>query len=253
MILNFFWFLVILIVCTGTTVVMIREFVQHFRLEPVIWPKEPKRTEGMSQADWKRVWAAHSRKSGWAMLASAVLGIGMGIFVVVCVYSGWYSLISHTVMRNGRIASAQAAHGMVCISWMGRSCANISAPSSNTIASHVTPITDNPKARPITYCVVARISDSARYVNTYGLDHDSDENEQLITNAVRYQLYELNNASSRDLARFYNPLDQAQVKGFEQLVTAYVNPRLASKGIRISLLKFKIDEPQFGTYDPCAT
>jgi len=118
--------------------------------------------------------------------------------------------------------------------WCRNNCAN-RVPVSFNMGSSVTPITENPKARHIRYAVGVRITDLPKYAATVGVK-DDDDNPDRAAGAIGYELYEFNNAHSKTLAQFYNPLDARQTNGLAALLKREINPRLKSKGMEITEL-----------------
>jgi hypothetical protein len=167
------------------------------------------------------------------------------VLFIMSVKQGYTHLTTEQLARNNAGTEwASAVSGQSCIAWLGQSCANLAFELENKIVSRVTPITENPKARPIAYEVHAKIADPAVFANAIGVDSDPEVNGKRLANAVAFQLYELNNAHSKDMAKFYNPLDDAQRVELGSLVTGFVNPRLVSKGIAVTtLVSFTVDEP----------
>lgn len=109
----------------------------------------------------------------------------------------------------------------------------------------ITPITSNPKVRRISYQVGARIIDADKYLAAperrrgwmNGGNANVWDDVKLILN---YELYELNNSHSSELAEFYNPLDQIQQARFRKLVEGWFNERLGPKGILVTAGSFQL-------------
>ncbi len=93
----------------------------------------------------------------------------------------------------------------------------------------VTPITENPKVRRLTYAVTSRVVDIKQYYSTIGVTEKVQE-------TVQFHLYEFNNARSKELAEFYNPLDPAQRDRLQEIIKGFMDPRLAPYGIEIKAL-----------------
>ncbi len=119
----------------------------------------------------------------------------------------------------------------------------------------VQPITPNPKLRDLHYDFEAVIGPDleayGHYIAKFGapmLDK-YDENRVLkpprlnskdINNFVRSLLYELNERHSRDLAEFYNPLDDEQQKRFSNLVRQFIEEDLRKVGLQIRSVRFSL-------------
>ncbi len=139
--------------------------------------------------------------------------------------------------RNGKVESVSRT-----AVWCWSRCANMVRYSKAT--GSVSPITENPKLRKLTYELKVSVFDFDRFFGTIGIKAGSsgethegtDEknvNEFRINGAVTYQIYEFNNAYLQELAKFYNPQDAAQREKLDALVKSYFNPRLEAKGIKI--------------------
>ncbi|KKQ79917.1 MAG: hypothetical protein UT02_C0020G0012 [Parcubacteria group bacterium GW2011_GWC2_38_7] len=114
------------------------------------------------------------------------------------------------------------------------------------ITSEVKPITDNPKVRDISYTVNPKIKDDRIFFEaerdclfkgrvSYSWNDDERTKACLIAR-VEYYLYEFNNAHSKDLAKFFNPRDPAQVEAFDKLLRDNIEGPLLEHGISISKL-----------------
>ncbi len=108
----------------------------------------------------------------------------------------------------------------------------------------VTPITDNPKARRITYGVSIEMTNPGKFFlyesGRWG-KRDKYEIAKEVGDAVDFWLYEFNDKHSKELAKFYNPLDRAQVKEFEELLLPWLNDKINREGLRAKSLSFTVD------------
>lgn len=107
----------------------------------------------------------------------------------------------------------------------------------------VTPITDNPKARHISYTVPVEIENPGVFFLAKPERWDvrsADGVRQEVQRATEYWLYVFNDEHSKELATFYNPLDDEQVKNFRELLVPWLSEKLKSDG-----LKVKSDEVVF--------
>jgi len=108
-------------------------------------------------------------------------------------------------------------------------------------SSSVTPITDNPKARKITYSVLGMIDPDVYFsLGSTGFK-DYEGTAKSVNERIQYQLYELNNAHSKELAEFYNPLNPGQQELFKKLVNDFMNERLEGTGISVLCTGFQIE------------
>ncbi|MFA4954059.1 MAG: hypothetical protein WC641_02000 [Patescibacteria group bacterium] len=102
-------------------------------------------------------------------------------------------------------------------------------------ASSVQPITDNPKVRRLHYEAMVQVTDPAVFMQTCGpMLGQADTvsgNLQRLKDTLGYQLFEFNNARSKDLAKFYNPLSLEQTKELESMLRAYLDETLKPKGV----------------------
>lgn len=105
----------------------------------------------------------------------------------------------------------------------------------------VTPITDNPKARKISYSVTIDIFDLDLYLKKHPLSGEPAILINEVNKRVEYELYEFNNAHSRELGELYNPLDPAQQAKLEELMDGFVTPRLMGEGLRIFVNDFQVE------------
>lgn len=148
-------------------------------------------------------------------------------------------------------------------------------PDETRISGVVVPITDNPKARRIVYNVTLTFSAPEKFYmptkhssghystnrskvtpNTgtdyryqFKLKHDAFKDFILgngegvyaeMAQLAYFQLYEFNNFCSKQVAEFYNPLNQEQNKKFKELLEGYVNPRLEPNGLKIIFEDFEV-------------
>jgi len=107
------------------------------------------------------------------------------------------------------------------------------------VVSKVSPITNNPKVRRLSYTVRVEIVDLHDYFNSIGLKpkHGTNslftENAVIFQRTVEYELYEFNNTHSKELAAFYNPLDRKQTADLAALLKQHINPKLVNSGLAI--------------------
>lgn len=109
----------------------------------------------------------------------------------------------------------------------------------------VSPVTDNPKVRKILYDVQlrARLSSEESFRQWFEFltkDRripitDLEYMWACIKKVLEYELYEFQNARSKEIAELYNPLDQKQQQKFEELVISFLSPTL--KGLEVQPLE----------------
>ena len=102
-------------------------------------------------------------------------------------------------------------------------------------ASSVQPITDNPKVRRLHYEAMVQVTDPVVFMQTCGpMPGQVDTaagNLQRLKDTLGYQLFEFNNARSKDLAKFYNPLSTEQTKELESMLRNHLDEALKPKGV----------------------
>lgn len=139
-----------------------------------------------------------------------------------------------------------------------------------TIVGNVTGVTTNPKVRNVSYRLEMKIVSPEvffipEYRRKYFSTGHSDEhpNKSLMSSytsmsteylqsSVQNELgtmmashmYEFNNAHSKELAEFYNPIEQTQQDQFRELVEPWMNSRFESKGVKVIFRGFSISYPQ---------
>lgn len=128
------------------------------------------------------------------------------------------------------------------------------------ITSGVTFTTENPTVRHLRYAVAYEIINMEVFfkerhrrhhpASTYQSSTPNDTKDLVagthsavrreIEGLVAYQLLEFNNKFSKQLAQFYNPLDQRQQQEFKTLLNSYVNAGLVKDGIVVEAGRFTI-------------
>lgn len=129
------------------------------------------------------------------------------------------------------------------------------------VSSGVTFLTENPKVRHLEYKVSSQISDpevfyrnKGRRIHSSEMDSDSaGKDTRTFTYSSGYsvkteaqaliasQLFEFNNRFSKQLVKFYNPLDVSQQKEFRSLIEPWLNAQLAKDGITVAAGNFSIE------------
>ena len=99
----------------------------------------------------------------------------------------------------------------------------------------LSPVTENPKVRHLKYSLGIVFRGTPELARQYYLRFPSIEAAQTF---VKSLLYEFNEAHSKELAKFYNPLDSDQQSAFAALVTQFLVPKLAEVGITIKSAGF---------------
>lgn len=124
-------------------------------------------------------------------------------------------------------------------------CSN--TPVALNLVSKVQPITENPKVRQLTYEIDIEVKYVNKFFNTIGkkphnnLIPGKEENEKIIKDTVMYHLYNFNEKYSKQLAKFYNPLDPEQKKKLEMMLMEYINPKITKCGLSVEkLIKFDV-------------
>ncbi|MDP3992904.1 MAG: hypothetical protein Q8Q05_01680 [bacterium] len=124
---------------------------------------------------------------------------------------------------------------------------------ATTYEMKVQPITSNPKVRDLHYEVGVAIRSGtdaySRFLATFGdpgLDGDPMSGRPLRLESekartfVRSLLYDFNEEHSRDLAEYYNPLDETQQAKFASLVRPYLKDKLTAVGLEIRSIRFSL-------------
>lgn len=103
------------------------------------------------------------------------------------------------------------------------------AKRDESVRMSVSPITENPKVRGLTYEVTVEILGSSE---SYLVLQEVTEGKG-IRHWLKDQLFEFNEAHSRDLAKFYNPLDEDQQDEFEEMVRSFLSSRSPSLNFQL--------------------
>ncbi len=104
------------------------------------------------------------------------------------------------------------------------------------VTRSVTPITDNPKARRISYTIPVDITEPGVFFlakpERWGVRSIKGVRTE-VQKATEYWLYVFNNEHSKELAAFYNPLDDNQVAKFRELLGSWLDEKLAADGLKV--------------------
>lgn len=141
--------------------------------------------------------------------------------------------------------------------WNQENCFNIQV-GKLFVNSSVSPVTSNPKIRPLKYSVEIIIEDEEKFVEKFSKakeDHILDVISfhqaggffanyigMIAINEIKYNLLEFNETNSKEISKFYNYLDQKQQTDFKKFVEDWVNPRLTLSGLSIKCNDFMIVE-----------
>lgn len=143
----------------------------------------------------------------------------------------------------------------------GSGFANLPTSLPISVYGDVRSITPNPKVRELSYQLQVTISDLDRFFadaknRRLGMSHTDkiygtsfsqfspgdpprDINDRIGMTTLDL-LYRFNDAHSKELAEFYNPLDAEQLRALKALVEPWVNERLAARGLRAELQSFTV-------------
>jgi len=118
---------------------------------------------------------------------------------------------------------------------------------TTTIHMALSPITPNPKVRKLSYKVTVKglFDDSSKlqlFLNNMlasGLKLCYNLSKH-ISSIVKFQLYEMNEKNSKELAGFYNPEDKAQQTSFQKCIAKYINPTLEKIGLEVESASFQL-------------
>lgn len=111
------------------------------------------------------------------------------------------------------------------------------------VASHVKPITANPKVRDLAYTVRAHVCDDAAFSATLALhnvDEDASATYAFMHDKIRFELYEFNNANSIELGELYNPIDAVQNRRLRTALERAIGPSLAADGLCFDLVSWDV-------------
>lgn len=108
-----------------------------------------------------------------------------------------------------------------------------------SFAMRAHPITANPKVRNLAYQVDTRVVDFNKFYRGRAVSQVDAGSE--LQHLTRKTLFEFNEQHSKELAAFYNPLDELQQARFGTLLTSFAQPILAEHGITIALTRFDIE------------
>jgi len=132
----------------------------------------------------------------------------------------------------------------------------VNMPYNIDMTSSISPLTDNPKVRPLKYKVSVSVGTPKVFYSVFqrrsipgrwgggeleinGSGMFSIDNE--IYRVVEYWLFEFNEENSKILSKFYNPLDDKQISELKELVENWVNPKLEKDGLVVEFKNFKIE------------
>lgn len=190
----------------------------------------------LATIDWQNC-SSWVRSLRWGLFA----GILSMVFMAFYTESGTPLQPAIKLDQNGRVVDV-SRFLVLCVS----NCTNV--PRSIRVSSRVFPITDNPKVRRIGYQITVEGKDWQKFFDTIG-DKESWDGESANSIAmeerVRFLLYEFNNAHSKELANFYNPLDPKQVVDLQALLAYFLNTpeTLGRNGLEmIKLDSFSVDD-----------
>lgn len=180
----------------------------------------------------------------------------LSLVIIITVLSPFYYEypnwgLSHVVSQKKDGIIVKHPLGKFC--WSQENCFNI--PNGKLITySSVSPVTLNPKIRPLKYSVNITISDEKKFVTEFPevkegrfdryLNEGNLPGASVVTvvDAVKYQLLEFNEANSKEISRFFNYLDKDQQADFKKFVEDWINPRLAKSGLSIKCNNFMVVE-----------
>lgn len=173
----------------------------------------------------------------YAGLSSVILGL-VGLLAI---WRYGYQIIPETevgVRWNG-IHSSLLDRSAMC--WQ-RECLVFA--KNTALEGTVQPITDNPKVRHLKYKIEVTIVDPVLFVRTVQLGPGATCSQNIgdgpmhcqLDDSVMFEIFEFNNANSKELAKFYNPYDQNQTGELQHLMLQKLNPPLIAKGINFKRL-----------------
>lgn len=185
--------------------------------------------------------------------------IGYAIPIILTLFIGSTGFLEYSI--NGPVAKIDAQGNVIpdqdvvlcstsndCVNY----CDNNGKPFS--ISSHVSPITENPKVRTVSYRIEYKVNDFGKLLketirSSCYLDDAGKENRIVSTrrtifcvdNLLGYHLYEFNNNYSKEMAGFYNPLSAEQKSAFLSLLKESLEPKYAPLGVEITGVEWAVD------------
>ncbi|MBI5654357.1 hypothetical protein HZC53_01745 [Candidatus Uhrbacteria bacterium] len=156
--------------------------------------------------------------------------------IIVLRYGYLPSSPNEVGVRQDGIRYSEFTDATMC--WQ-RNC--ILVAKNSELEGAVQPITDNPKVRHLKYKLEVEVVDPVAFARAVQLQPGAScpgegPMKCQLDDAVLYEIYEFNNANSKELARFYNPYDKKQADELEKLMNVELTPPLAAKGINFKRL-----------------
>src|SRR3989344_6276213 len=105
---------------------------------------------------------------------------------------------------------------------------NFADPEKSSAAMHIQPITTNPKVRNLNYSVGVSVGNTPEDFIAW------NRLKVNLQNWLEFQLYEFNEAHSRELAEFYNPASREHQLKFQSLLRAFLLPLIKDKGLYLT-------------------
>lgn len=105
------------------------------------------------------------------------------------------------------------------------------SPTTPTSSGKLSPVTANPKVRFLHYTISfgtdGTVDSSLALNRIFGKASDwASSLNTLLSDWLDYQLFELNESLSKDMAAFYNPLEPKQQADFKELFSGFLTPRI---------------------------
>lgn len=170
-------------------------------------------------------------------------------FAVLAMMIAFYAVLEHLTVGVKPHGAIFSGGQVVAINMSGYACdiywksmiprgweAVDIAPWQRSVTMHLNPITTNPKVRNLIYKV--EISGGATLQECVSLHLWQKRNGRSADDWLRYQLYELNEAKSREMSQFYNPCDTSQQAEFRKLVEDWLPP--IPPGVNIVSISFRL-------------
>ncbi len=183
-----------------------------------------------------------SRRELIARLLILPLALSSIVTLAVMWRYGYSVSLGEVGVRVDGIRYSEFKESTMC--WQ-RNCILIAANSE--IEGAVQPITDNPKVRHLKYKLEVTIVDPTAFARavqlTPGQKCPGDgPNRCQLNDAVLYEIYEFNNANSKELAKYYNPYDKNQTSELQKLLNIKLTPPLMAKGINfVRLVSWSVE------------
>ncbi|MEA1926555.1 MAG: hypothetical protein U9M90_04965 [Patescibacteria group bacterium] len=109
-------------------------------------------------------------------------------------------------------------------------------PRISRISMNAFPIAENPKVKQIKYDIYVEMEKEIAAAQAFIDSKLGERDENLVTSI----LYDFNEECSKELGRLFNPLNKEQQEQFFDLISGFLNPRLAKVGLNVASATFSL-------------